>query len=127
MRRSALRVSVPLLALGLLTVACVPPREHVDGRSADGATTVALDLRPASGDSVIGTGTVRVAGQPRTVVLRGQWNEIGDGRRSLAATLQADTTPEEHWSLEWSPSELEGSLRGSAIDEHDISVALLAQ
>ena len=88
---------------------------------------MALDLRPASGDSVIGTGTVRVAGRPRTVVLRGRWNEIGDGRRSLDATLQADTTPNEHWSLAWSPSDLEGSLQWTADADSRASVALSAQ
>lgn len=109
MRRS-LR-SVLTLALALITSACVPPREHVDGTSADGLTRVALDLRPAGGDSVRGSGTVQVAGHPRTVVVLGRWTEIGDGLRSLEALLQVDTVPGERWALEWSPVTLNGSLR----------------
>jgi hypothetical protein len=111
MRRPILSVS--LLALGLSLAACVPPREHVDGYSADGRTQVVLELQPISGDSVHGTGTLRVAGKPRTVVLRGRWNEIGDGLRSLDATLSADTTPDERWALSWSPVTLNGSIRSS--------------
>jgi hypothetical protein len=106
----------PRLALAALVAAtglsaCVPPREQVEGRSADGRMAVHLDLRPAAGDSVLGTGTVHVRGQPRTVVLRGHWSEKGDGLRRLAATLQSDTMPGEHWSLEWSPVSLDGTIR----------------
>jgi hypothetical protein len=107
MRRAPL--SALLVALSL--AACVPPRERLDGESADGRTRVALDLRPASGDSVNGSGILRVAGRPVTVVLRGKWTDVGDGIRSLDATLQSDTMPDWRWSLVWSPSELNGSLR----------------
>ncbi|MDB4886286.1 MAG: hypothetical protein JWN79_1724 [Gemmatimonadetes bacterium] len=109
MRRQLLAAPALVVLAGLS--ACVPPREHVEGRSADGRMTVQLDLRPTSGDSVHGTGTLRVAGHPRTVVLRGRWNEKGDGLRRLAATLQSDTMPGEHWSLEWSPVSLDGTIR----------------
>jgi hypothetical protein len=105
------RASLSALLLALSLAACVPPRERLDGESADGRTRVALDLRPASGDSVRGTGILRVAGRPVTVVLHGKWNDIGDGVRSLQATLQSDTMPDWRWSLVWSPSELNGSLR----------------
>src|SRR3982074_3704837 len=105
------RAPVSALLLALALAACVPPRERLDGQSADGRTQVRRDLRPASGDSVKGSGILRVAGRPVTVVLRGRWNDVGDGIRSLHATLQADTMPEERWSLVWSPSDLNGSLR----------------
>jgi hypothetical protein len=108
MRRLA-PASVVLLAATF--AACVPPRESVDGESVDGRTQVALDIRPASGDSVSGTGTLRVAGRPVPVRLRGRWNEKGDGIRSLEGTLQADTATGERWLIAWSPSELNGSLR----------------
>jgi hypothetical protein len=91
--------------------ACVPPRERVEGLSPDGSTRVSLDLRPAGIDSVLGTGTLQVAGQPHTVVVTGRWNDVGDGVRSLEATLQSDTTPAERWAIEWSTTSLEGSLR----------------
>lgn len=122
----------PLAALSVLVAAsaftaCVPPREHVDGRSADGGTAVELDLHPASGDSVLGTGTLRVAGQPRTVVLHGHWNDKGDGARQLAATLQADTTPDERWALEWSPVSLNGTLRRTEATDDVSEVALAAR
>jgi len=110
MLRSA-RSRLPLLAAALVLVACVPPRERVDGLSRDGSTRVTLDLRPAGIDSVLGSGTLRVAGRPHTVVVAGRWNDIGDGVRSLEATLQSDTTPAERWAIEWSPSTLEGSIR----------------
>jgi len=102
---------LPLLVAALLLVACVPPRERVDGLSRDGSTRVTLDLRPAGIDSVLGSGTLRVAGRPHTVVVAGRWNDIGDGVRSLEATLQSDTTPDERWAIEWSPTTLEGSIR----------------
>ena len=101
----------PLLAAALLLAACVPPRERVDGLSRDGSTRVTLDLRPAGIDSVLGSGTLRVAGRPHTVVVVGRWNDIGDGVRNLEATLQSDTTPAERWAIEWSPSTLEGFIR----------------
>jgi hypothetical protein len=105
------RAPFSALLFALSLAACVPPRERLDGESADGRTQVALDLRTAAGDSVKGSGILRVAGRPVTVVLRGKWNDIGDGVRSLQATLQSDTTPDWRWSLVWSPSELNGSLR----------------
>ncbi|MFL5607289.1 MAG: hypothetical protein ACJ8AD_12645 [Gemmatimonadaceae bacterium] len=115
----------PLLALplALSLAACVPPRERLDGESADGRTRVALDLRPASGDSVKGSGILRVAGRPVTVVLHGKWNDVGDGVRSLDATLEADTMPDWRWSLVWSPSDLNGSLR--PVDGGDDSAVAL--
>jgi hypothetical protein len=116
-----------LFALAASLAACVPPREHVDGRSADGGTAVDLDLHPAAGDSVQGTGTVRVAGRPRTVVLHGHWNDKGDGIRHLAATLQADTMPGERWTLEWSPVSLNGSIRRAEAAEGMPEVALAAR
>src|SRR5258705_354975 len=119
MRRAPL--SALLLALSL--AACVPPRERLDGESADGRTRVALDLRPASGDSVKGSGILRVAGRPVKVVLRGKWNEVGDGVRSLQATLQSNTMPDWRWSLVWSPSDLNGSLR--PVDGGDGSAVVL--
>jgi hypothetical protein len=125
MRRPILATSALVLALSL--AACVPPREHVDGMSADGRTQVMLELRPVSGDSVQGSGTLRVAGRPRTVVLRGRWNEMGDGLRSLDATLQADTTPDERWALSWSPVTLNGSLRSSEAVDGAPVVALSTQ
>jgi hypothetical protein len=125
MRRPILATSALVLALSL--AACVPPREHVDGMSADGRTQVMLELRPVSGDSVQGSGTLRVAGHPRTVVLRGRWNEMGDGLRSLDATLQADTTPDERWALSWSPVTLNGSLRSSEAVDGATVVALSTQ
>jgi hypothetical protein len=114
----------PLLALplALSLAACVPPRERLDGESADGRTRVALDLRPASGDSVRGSGILKVAGRPVPVVLRGKWNDNGDGIRSLDATLEADTMPDWRWSLVWSPSDLNGSLR--PVDGDGAAVAL---
>jgi hypothetical protein len=105
------RAPVSVLLVALALAACVPPQERLDGESADGRTRVALDLRPASGDSVRGTGILKVAGRPVPVVLRGKWNDIGDGVRSLDATLEADTMPDWRWSLVWSPSDLNGSLR----------------
>jgi hypothetical protein len=122
MRRPTLAAAVVLLST---LAACVPPREHVDGRSADGQTAIQLDLRSTAGDSVLGTGTLRVAGKPRTVVLHGRWHEKGDGLRQLAATLQSDTMPGERWALEWSPVSLHGRLtrdQGTTVD----SVALAA-
>ena len=107
--------------------ACVPPREQVDGRSADGRTTVMLDLRPASGDSVVGSGVVRLAGAPHAVRLRGQWREKGDGLRRLAATLQSDSTPTERWSLEWSPVSLDGTIRLGDADSTAADVALASR
>lgn len=112
MLRPALRY-VSFAAAAVLLTACVPPRERVDGLSPDGSTRVSLDLRPAGIDSVLGTGTLQVAGQPHTVVVAGRWNDVGDGVRSLEATLQSDTTPSERWAIEWSPSTLEGSIRHS--------------
>jgi hypothetical protein len=108
-----MRRLAPLSALLLAATfaACVPPRESVDGESVDGRTRVALDIRPVSGDSVSGTGTLRVAGRPVPVRLSGRWNERGDGIRSLEGTLQADTATGERWVIAWSPSELNGSLR----------------
>jgi hypothetical protein len=119
MRRA--RLSVLLLALSL--AACVPPRERLDGVSPDGRTRVALDLHTASGDSVKGSGILRVAGRPVKVVLRGKWNDVGDGVRSLQATLQSDTMPDWRWSLVWSPSDLNGSLR--PVDGDDGSAVAL--
>jgi hypothetical protein len=105
-----------LLALAL-SAACVPPRERLDGASADGSTLLALDLRPTAGDSVSGAGILQVAGRPRPVVLRGYWNGRGDGLRKLEATVQATVrqagSPAERWALEWSPSFLHGSLRSA--------------
>jgi hypothetical protein len=125
MRSSILACSMIALAASL--AACVPPRERVDGRSADGGTAVELDLRSASGDSVQGSGTVRVAGQPRAVSLHGHWNDKGDGMRHLAATLQADTMPGERWTLEWSPVSLNGSIRRTESAEGMPEVALAAR
>lgn len=110
MLRPALR-RLPFLAAALVLTACVPPRERVDGLSRDGSTRVSLDLRPAGIDSVLGSGTLQLAGRPHTVVVAGKWNDIGDGVRNLEATLQSDTTPSERWAIEWSPSTLEGSIR----------------
>lgn len=107
--------------------ACVPPREQVDGRSEDGRTTVTLDLRPASGDSVVGSGVVRLGGAPHAVRLRGQWREKGDGLRRLAATLQSDSTPAERWSLEWSPVSLDGTIRLGDADSAAADVALASR
>jgi hypothetical protein len=118
MRRPRLAAAAVILAL---TAACTPPRERVAGRSADGRTAVELDLSPASGDSVLGTGTLRVAGRPTTVVLHGRWREQDNGLRRLDATLQSDTVPGERWSLDWSPVSLDGSIRRS----DDTAVALL--
>lgn len=123
MRRPLLAASSLLLLAGL--TACVPPRERVEGKSADGRMALQLDLRPTSGDSVLGTGTLRVAGHPRSVVLRGRWNEKGDGLRRLAATLQSDTMPGEHWSLEWSPVSLDGSIRRDEGMDDRSAVALV--
>jgi len=110
MLRPALRLPAIAVAAALFT-ACVPPRERVEGLSPDGSTRVSLDLQPAGIDSVLGTGTLQVAGQPHTVVVAGRWNDVGDGVRSLEATLQSDTTPSERWAIEWSTTALEGSLR----------------
>lgn len=117
MLRPALRLSA--VAVAALFAACVPPRERVEGLSPDGSTRVSLDLQPAGIDSVLGTGTLQVAGQPHTVVVAGRWNDVGDGVRSLEATLQSDTTPGERWAIEWSTTSLEGSLRhtGAGADE----------
>ena len=100
-----------LAALALLLTACVPPRERVVGLSPDGSTRVTLELRPAGIDSVHGSGTVQLAGRPHAVLVEGRWNDVGDGIRSLEATLQSDTTPRERWSIQWSPSTLNGSIR----------------
>jgi len=116
--RPALLVVLPLLA------ACSPPRERVAGRSPDGRTTVDLEVQPAAGDSVLGTGTLRVAGQPRRVILRGTWNGQDNGLRRLHATLVSDTMPGEHWSLEWSPVSLDGSLVPAG-DHHAVALATL--
>ena len=111
-----------LLAAAL--AACVPPRESLDGQSLDGRTRVALDLQPVSVDSVRGHGTLHVAGHPVAVALQGHWRDAGDGVRSLEGTLQADTMPGERWTIEWSPSDLNGSLRaGDGVTEGD-AVAL---
>lgn len=109
MRRTPPRIA--LLLVLALSAACVPPRERLDGASADGSTLLALDLRPTAGDSVSGAGILQVAGKLRTVVLRGHWNGRGDGLRRLEATVQAGPSPDERWALEWSPSFLHGSLR----------------
>ena len=110
MFRHALR-TLSIAAAAALFTACVPPRERVEGLSPDGSTRVSLDLQPAGIDSVLGTGTLQVAGHPHTVVVAGRWNDVGDGVRSLEATLQSDTTPGERWAIEWSTTALEGSLR----------------
>ena len=110
MFRHALR-TLSIAAAAALFTACVPPRERVEGLSPDGSTRVSLDLRPAGIDSVLGSGTVQVEGRPHTVVVAGRWNDIGDGVRSLEATLQSDTTPAERWAIEWSTTSLAGSLR----------------
>lgn len=102
-----------LSAAAALFTACVPPRERVEGLSTDGSTRVSLDLRPAGIDSVLGTGTLEVAGRPHTVLVAGRWNDVGDGVRSLEATLQSDTTPTERWAIEWSTTALEGSIRNA--------------
>ena len=118
MRRPALRL-LSFAATAALVTACVPPRERVDGLSPDGSTRVSLDLRPAGIDSVLGSGTLQVEGHPHTVVVAGRWNDVGDGVRSLEATLQSDTTPGERWAIEWSPSTLEGSIRYANRDSED--------
>jgi hypothetical protein len=105
------RLAPAALLLAATLAACVPPRESLDGQSVDGRTRVALDLQSAVGDSVKGTGTLRLAGHPVSVRLRGRWNDVGDGVRSLEGTLQADTKPGERWAIEWSASDLNGSLR----------------
>jgi hypothetical protein len=110
MFRPAIHLIGIAVAAALFT-ACVPPRERVEGLSPDGSTRVSLDLQPAGIDSVLGTGTLQVAGQPHTVVVAGRWNDVGDGVRSLEATLQSDTTPAERWAIEWSTTSLAGSLR----------------
>jgi hypothetical protein len=51
------------------------------------------------------------------VVVAGRWNDVGDGVRSLEATLQSDTTPSERWAIEWSTTALEGSLRPTSPGE----------
>ena len=113
-----LRPALRLLSVAATAafVACVPPRERVEGLSSDGSTRVSLDLRPAGIDSVLGTGTLQVAGRPHTVLVAGRWNDVGDGVRSLQATLQSDTTPDERWAIEWSTSTLEGSIRYASRD-----------
>jgi hypothetical protein len=118
MFRPALRLSIAVAAV--LFTACVPPRERVEGLSPDGSTRVSLDLRPAGIDSVLGTGTLQVAGRPHTVVVAGRWNDVGDGVRSLEATLQSDTTPAERWAIEWSTTTLEGSIRDASRGAHDV-------
>lgn len=122
MHRVMLRSAIALSAFAI--TACVPPREHLDGRSADGLTRVAVELRPAGGDSVRGSGTLELAGRPRVVELAGRWNDAGDGIRSLEATLRSDTTPDERWALEWSPSTLNGSLRGGGAADAPMAVPL---
>ena len=121
MRRPALRL-ISFAASAVLATACVPPRERVDGLSPDGSTRVSLDLRPAGIDSVLGSGTLQVEGRPHTVVVAGRWNDVGDGVRSLEATLQSDTTPAERWAIEWSPSTLAGSIRYAShdVDARDV-------
>jgi hypothetical protein len=123
MLRPAFRL-LSLAATAAFVVACVPPRERVEGLSPDGSTRVSLDLRPAGIDSVLGTGTLQVAGQPHTVVVAGRWNDVGDGVRSLEATLQSDTTPDERWAIEWSTSTLEGSIRYASRGAADASDAV---
>lgn len=119
MFRPALRFLSVASAAALFT-ACVPPRERVDGLSPDGSTRVSLDLRPAGIDSVLGSGTVQVEGRPHTVVVAGRWNDIGDGARSLQATLQSDTTPADRWAIEWSTTALEGSIRYASRGASDV-------
>jgi hypothetical protein len=116
--------SSSLVIASLVLTACVPPSEHLDGRSADGRTRVAIELQPAGGDSVRGSGTLQLAGKPRVVELKGRWNDVGDGVRSLEATLQADTTPDERWALDWSPVTLNGSLRAIQGAEGHTLIAL---
>jgi hypothetical protein len=48
----------------------------------------------------------------------------GDGLRSLDATLSADTTPDEHWALSWSPVTLNGSIRSAETVDGGVAVAL---
>jgi hypothetical protein len=120
MLRPALRL-LSFAATAAFVVACVPPRERVEGLSPDGSTRVSLDLRPAGIDSVLGTGTLQVAGEPHTVVVAGRWNDVGDGVRNLEATLQSDTTPDERWAIEWSTSTLEGSIRHASHGADDAS------
>ena len=112
------------LAAAFILTACVPPRERVDGLSSDGTTRVSLDLQPAGIDSVLGSGTLQVAGRPHTVVVAGRWNDVGDGVRSLEATLQSDTTPGDRWAIEWSPSTLEGSIRHASSGDAGDAVAI---
>jgi hypothetical protein len=109
MHAPALRIA--LSAIALLAAACVPPRERVVALSSDGQTRVTLELRPAGIDSVLGTGTLQMAGRPHSVEVAGRWNDVGDGIRSLEATLQSDTAPRERWAIEWSTSTLDGSIR----------------
>jgi len=120
MLRPTLRV-LSLAAAAALVTACVPPRERVVGLSPDGSTRVSLDLRPAGIDSVLGTGVLQVKGQPHTVIVAGRWNDVGDGVRSLEATLQSDTTPAERWAIEWSTTTLEGSIRVASRDAAEAS------
>jgi len=120
MLRPTLRV-LSLAAAAALVTACVPPRERVVGLSPDGSTRVSLDLRPAGIDSVLGTGVLQVKGQPHTVIVAGRWNAVGDGVRSLEATLQSDTTPAERWAIEWSTTTLEGSIRVASRDAAEAS------
>jgi hypothetical protein len=121
--RPALLASLILISTAM-TMACVPPHEHLDGRSADGRTRVAIELQPAGGDSVRGTGMLQLAGKPRAVELKGRWNDAGDGVRSLEATLQADTTPDERWALDWSPVTLNGSLRAMEVSGGSTLISL---
>ena len=123
MLRPALHLLSVAASVAFIT-ACVPPRERVEGLSPDGSTRVSLDLRPAGIDSVLGTGTLQVAGHPHTVVVSGRWNDVGDGVRSLEATLQSDTTPDERWAIEWSTSTLEGSIRYASRDADRASDAV---
>jgi hypothetical protein len=121
--RPTLLASFIFVASSLVS-ACVPPREHLDGRSADGRTRVAIELRPSGGDSVRGRGMLQLAGKPRAVELKGRWNDAGDGVRSLEATLQADTTPDERWALDWSPVTLNGSLRAMEVSGGSTLISL---
>lgn len=123
MLRPKLRL-LSLAATAAVLAACVPPRERVEGLSPDGSTRVSLDLRPAGIDSVLGTGTLQVAGRPHSVVVAGRWNDVGDGVRSLEATLQSDTVPNERWAIEWSTSTLEGSIRLASRNADDASDAV---
>src|SRR5690348_5772393 len=116
MLRPALRLPAIAVAAALFT-ACVPPRERVEGLSPDGSTRVSLDLQPAGIDSVLGTGTLQVAGQPHTVVVAGRWNDVGDGVRSHEEPHQSDPTPSARWAIESATTAPEGSLRPTSRDD----------